>query len=68
MKRKVIEVIPGEIGAAIYGTLISIGQNQLDWRFLYKCGHFAPDHLWGVLPLKSSRSGQELCVLCVKAK
>ena len=65
MKRKVIEVIPGEIGAAIYGTLISIGRSHLDWRFLYKCGHFAPDHLG---PEVYSRSGQEMCVLCVKAK
>ena len=65
MKRKVIEVIPGELGAAIYGTLIPLGQSYMDWRFLYKCGHFAPDHLG---PESYSRSGQEMCVLCVKAK
>ena len=58
-----IEVIPGKIGAAIHGNLAIIG--NIDWRFLYRCGHFAPDHLH---KQSYSRSGQKMCVLCVKQK
>ena len=65
MKRKIIEISPGEIGAAIEGPLALIGPSRMDWRFLYKCGHFAPDHLG---PETYSRSGQEMCIMCVKAK
>ena len=58
-----IEVISGNVGAAIYGNLAEIGDT--DWRFLYKCGHFAPDHLWRQ---QYTRSGQKMCILCVEQK
>ena len=64
MIKKILEVHPGMIGAAIYGNLISIG--HLEWRFLYKCGHFAPDHLQDIVNNRNTRSAREMCILCVE--
>ena len=60
-----IHLNSGEIGTGIHGEgkLIPIG--RMDWRFLYKCGHFAPDNLVGS---RSSRSGLPICILCVKTQ
>ena len=52
------------IGAAINGNLAIMG--NMDWRFLYKCGHFAPDHLQNISSFRNTRSAKEMCILCVE--
>ena len=57
------------LGVGGIGTTISNFEKRLDpigaysFRFLYGCGHFAPDHLSQVEG--STRSGQIKCVLCL---